>query len=187
MLKSLGNTFITKQGTSTVMKTLYLVRHAKSSWDFPHLPDYERPLNDRGNRDAPLMGDRFRARGILPDCLVCSPAARARETAKLISSEIGFPESEITFSRHVYEAGVSSLLKTVEALPEEAESAFLVGHNPGMTYLAAYLTGEQLNSLPTCAVACIEMDIDSWSLAGREMGTLVFLDYPKKKDSSTIH
>jgi phosphohistidine phosphatase len=162
------------------MKTLYLIRHAKSSWEFPHLTDYERPLNDRGKRDAPLMGQRFRARGILPDCLVSSSAARAAETARIIAGEIGFPESEITWSRQVYEAGISSLLKTVEALPDQAESAFLVGHNPGMTYLAEYLSGENISSLPTCGVACMEMDIDTWSLAGREMGSLAFLDYPKK-------
>lgn len=161
------------------MKTIYLIRHAKSSWDLPHLADYERPLNERGKRDAPLMGHRFRARGILPDCLVSSPAARAAETSKIIAGEIGFPESGITWSRQVYEAGTVSLLKAVEALPDEAESAFLVGHNPGMTYLAEYLTGERILSLPTCAVACIEMDIDSWRLAGRKMGSLAFLDYPK--------
>ena len=88
------------------MKTLYVIRHAKSSWNFLHLPDYERPLNNRGNRDAPLMGQRFRARGIVPDCLVCSPALRARETAIKISMEIGFTENSIIYKRSIYEAGV---------------------------------------------------------------------------------
>ena len=182
MLESRKN-ILEKTGDIIIMKTLYLIRHAKSSWDLPHLPDYERPLNDRGKRDAPLMGQRFRARGILPDCLVSSSAARAAETAKILGVEIGFPENRITWSRQVYEAGVSSLLKTVEALPDEAASAFLVGHNPGMSYLAEYLTGERNISLPTCAVACVEMDIDTWRLAGREMGSLAFLDYPKNNFS----
>lgn len=166
------------------MKTLYVIRHAKSSWNFLHLPDYERPLNNRGNRDAPLMGQRFRARGIVPDCLVCSPALRARETAIKISMEIGFTENSIIYKRSIYEAGVPALLQTIEAFPDEAVSAFLVGHNPGMTCLAEYLTRKQIGSLPTCGVACIEMDIDSWSLAGRGLGNLDFLDYPKKNFSS---
>ena len=77
-----------------------------------------------------------------------------------------------------------ALLQTIEAFPDEAVSAFLVGHNPGMTCLAEYLTRKQIGSLPTCGVACIEMDIDSWSLAGRGLGNLDFLDYPKKNFSS---
>ena len=166
------------------MKTLYVIRHAKSSWDFPQLSDFERPLNDRGNRDAPLMGTRLRDRGILPDCLVSSSALRARETSIKISAKIGFPKQSIIFRRGVYEAGVPSLLKEIEAFPEDAASAFLVGHNPGLTDLVEYLTGEYIGNLPTCGVACVEMDMDAWTLAGRGMGRLVFLDYPKKDFSA---
>ncbi len=162
------------------MKTLYVIRHAKSSWDFPQLSDIERPLNDRGNRDAPMMGKRLRDRGIFPDCLVSSSALRARQTSAKIAAEIGFPEQSIIFRQGVYEAGVLSLLKEIEALPEDAASAFLVGHNPGLTDLVEYLTGDYIGNLPTCGSACIEMDIDEWTLAGRGMGRLIFLDYPKK-------
>ncbi len=162
------------------MKTLYVIRHAKSSWDFPHLSDFERPLNDRGSRDAPMMGKRLRDRGILPDCLVSSTALRARETSVRISAEIGFPEKSIIFRRGVYEAGVSSLLKEIRAFPVDAASAFLVGHNPGLTDLVEYLTGKYIGNLPTCGTACIEMEMDAWTMAGRGMGRLVFLDYPKK-------
>jgi phosphohistidine phosphatase len=162
------------------MKTLYIIRHAKSSWDFINLPDYERPLNNRGKRDAPMMGRRFKAREILPDCLVSSPARRARETAEAISAEIGFPDERIVYERNIYEAGIISLLQTIETFPEEVSSAFFVGHNPGMTDLAEYLSGEQIGNLPTCGIACIEMDINSWILVSGELGNLVFLDYPKK-------
>jgi len=162
------------------MKTLYLIRHAKSSWDFPDLSDFDRPLNKRGKRNAPEMGRRLRIRGVVPDIVLSSPARRARETCLAVCCEIAFPETAIIFDSAIYAAGVNTLLQTVEGLPDDASSAFLVSHNPGITSFAEYLTGESLVNIPTCGIACIEMDFDSWSLAGREAGRLVFFDYPKK-------
>ena len=162
------------------MKTLYLIRHAKSSWDFPDLPDYERPLGKRGEKNAPEMGRRLNSRLIYPNILVSSPAVRARETSLKISREISFPEQEIVFEADIYGAGVTTLLKTIEAFPDTSSSAFLVGHNPGITSLAEYLTGNYIGNIPTCGLACIELEIDSWSMTGRGLGKLGFFDYPKK-------
>ncbi len=169
-----------------MMKTLYLVRHAKSSWEFPHLSDYERPLNNRGKKDAPEMGRRLRGRGILPGCFVSSPALRAHETSLLVSREINFPESEIVFMEQIYSADVPDLLAVIDSFPQEASSAFLVGHNPGMTSLAEYLTGTPVGNLPTCGVACIEFGpaVCSWSQVSRGPGRLAFLDYPKRQHLS---
>lgn len=166
-----------------MMKTLYLVRHAKSSWEFPHLSDYERPLNNRGKRDAPIMGRRLRVRGITPGCFVSSPALRARETSLLVSREIGFPESEIVFMEQIYAAEVPDLLEVIASFPQEASSAFLVGHNPGMTSMAEYLTESHVGSLPTSGIACIEFspEVAGWAHAGRGLGRLAFLDYPKRQ------
>ena len=162
------------------MKTLYLIRHAKSSWDFPDLSDFDRPLNKRGLKNAPEMGQRLRGRGVFPDLVLSSPARRARETCIKICHEIDFPEAEIIFNRDIYAAGVHNLLQVVETLPDDASNVFLVSHNPGITSFAEYLTGEYLGNIPTCGVARVDMDIESWSVAGRESGSITLFEYPKK-------
>jgi len=162
------------------MKTLYLIRHAKSSWEIPRLADFDRPLNDRGNQDAPEMGKRFAAKGIHPDLLVSSPALRAGETARKIAVAIGYPENEIEFRPGIYLAGIPELLEEIIRLPSETAVVFLIGHNPGLTDLTEYLTGTWVGNIPTCGTACIRMDGESWGLAGRGVGTLQYLDYPKK-------
>lgn len=163
------------------MKNLYLIRHAKSSWDSPHLPDFERPLNGRGKRNAPEMGQRLKTRGVFPDHVASSPAVRARETILRIAEEIEFPERRISFLEDVYAAGAGTLLEIIYEFPEEAATAFLVGHNPGMTSLAEYLTGASIGNIPTCGIASIEFDLGCWSHISRERGNLLYLDYPKKE------
>ena len=161
------------------MKTLYLVRHAKSSWKFPDLDDYERPLNKRGKRDAPLMGQYLKKQNIIPDIIVSSPATRAKRTSKIIAETLSYPKDKIKFIEDIYEASTLGLLDIAGKIEEKYESAMLVGHNPGMTYLANMLANVRIDNIPTCGIACISLNIKSWKEIAEKSGTLKFFEYPK--------
>lgn len=140
------------------MKTLLLARHAKSDWDDPALRDHDRPLNARGERDAPAMARRLRADGIRIDRIVTSSATRARTTAAAYGSAF-----EVTPAQEprLYAASARTILQVASALPDDSDVAMLVGHNPGMSDAVEELTGEAVE-LPTCAVAVCAVDVDSW-------------------------
>jgi phosphohistidine phosphatase len=161
------------------MKRLLLVRHAKSSWKNPGLRDYDRPLNSRGKHNAPMMGKRLLSTGILPDVIVSSPAKRAKKTAQLIASVIGFNPKEIVFNQEIYEAGHSKLLKIIRDFDDDWQNIMMIGHNPGFTDLAEALTGETYDNLPTCAICCIEFDIETWADVRVREGHIYYYDYPK--------
>lgn len=133
------------------MKRLYLLRHAKSSWDDESLPDHDRPLSGRGRRAADAIGRHLRDEGIAPELVLCSSAARTRETL----ARIGL-DGEI--ERALYGAGASELLARLRELPPSVESVLMIGHNPGMHDLALALTGEPSDKYPTGALATIELD-----------------------------
>ncbi len=162
------------------MKYLYLIRHAKSSWDYPNLTDIERPLNSRGEKDAPMMGKRLSAMGIKPDLIMTSPAKRALQTAKKIAKETGYPVNNIIINNNLYLAGVTTLLKTIRAINERYETVFMFGHNPEFTTLANLLTLQQIYNIPTCGICNISFEIDSWRLVTEGTGKLILNDYPKK-------
>ncbi len=161
------------------MKTLYLLRHAKSSWSFDDLSDQERPLNDRGRDDAPRMGQALAKRGIKPDALVSSSAVRALSTAVLVARELGFPHEKITVDPAIYRADAEALIAIIQALPDAAESALLVGHNPTITEAANALSPTEFNELPTAAVVCLRFATDRWADVGRANADFYFYDYPK--------
>ncbi|MBM4201161.1 MAG: histidine phosphatase family protein [Gammaproteobacteria bacterium] len=162
------------------MKNLILIRHAKSSWDDPDLDDRDRPLNDRGERDAPLMGAVLKARALAPDQLLSSPARRAFKTAKLIASAIGFPVDGITIDQRIYLANTGVLLDLIQQLPDRSNQIVMFGHNPGFTDLVNLLTDAGLGNVPTCGVASIEFTVDSWAAISPGAGRLGFFDYPKR-------
>jgi phosphohistidine phosphatase len=162
------------------MKTLYLIRHAKSSWDSPTQTDFERTLDERGLADAPMMGGILHQQHIKPNLIVSSSAKRAITTAKLIAEKIGYPGAKIVATEKIYEASLTTLLETVQHLPNDANSVMLFGHNPGFTKLANYLTTENIQDFPTCGVFCIELKIESWHDAEKAGGTCKFFDYPKR-------
>jgi phosphohistidine phosphatase len=165
------------------VKRLILVRHAKSSWKDASLADFDRPLNKRGKQDVQVMGNRLAQRGIAPDCIVSSPARRARRTARAVAETLDYPEEDILFEDVIYEAGVPDLLQVVRCLDDSDDEVILVGHNPGFTDLCNRLSGETIANLPTCAAACIAFDLSSWSQVGPETGELAFFDYPKRGTS----
>ncbi len=162
------------------MKRLYLVRHAKSSWKKPGLADRDRPLNDRGKRDAPMMGQRLAKRGARVDALVSSPARRAKKTAKAIAKEIGFPKSDIEVEERIYSGGPDDLWEIAKSQDDARNALMLVGHNPAFTEFADALTPDRIGHMPTCAVLCVEFDVERWTELAPGAGRVVFFDYPKK-------
>ena len=143
------------------MKTLVLVRHAKSSWDDPTLADHDRPLNDRGRHDAPMMGRRLHERGFVADVILTSTATRAQATAEAIASELGYDLNEIVTMPSLYRASPATMLATVAALDDAQGSAMLVAHDPGMSELATHLSAD-IERMPTCAVAEFTFDVATW-------------------------
>jgi phosphohistidine phosphatase len=146
------------------MKRLYLLRHAKSSWDDEGLADHDRPLSGRGRRAADAIGRYIREHGIEPELVLCSSSARTRETL----ARVGL---EATIERDLYGATAHELLARVRALPPDLESVLLIGHNPGMHDLALALTGEPGDKYPTGALATIELD--DWTAASGRMAGFV--------------
>ena len=161
------------------MKTLLVLRHAKSSWKEDSLPDRERPLNKRGREDAPKMGALLRKQDLLPDLVLSSPARRARSTAELVIEESGY-DGEVEFRETLYSFESGSYLKALSELADTCQRVLVVGHNPAMEELVEALTGEYL-PMPTAALAQIELPIEHWSeLAKRRSGRLVNLWRPKE-------
>ena len=160
------------------MKTLLLLRHAKSSWNNPALKDFDRPLNERGLKAAPLMGRFMRKRQLQPGLVLSSPAERARQTAALVS-EAARLTTEPRFDEGIYEASALALLEIISQIENGVDQALLVGHNPGMEELLMILTGET-RRMPTAALACISLDIGKWGEVREATGHLEWLVKPKE-------
>jgi phosphohistidine phosphatase len=163
------------------MKTLLLLRHAKSSWDDPELDDHDRPLNARGRRDAPRIGRLVRDEEIAPDIVLCSTAERARETAEAVAEATGY-SGEVRFLRALYLAGPREIVAALKGLEPDVETAMVVGHNPGLEELVQSLTG-QSEHLPTAALARIALPIARFGdLVPSGRGKLVRIWRPKDLD-----
>lgn len=167
------------------MKTLFVLRHAKSSWDDPNLADFDRPLNDRGMSAAPFMGGIIADRDLTPDVIVSSPAVRAHETAKLVK-KAGNLDAEIRLDESIYEASPRTLLQVVTRIDDGFRSAMIVGHNPGMEGFVRLLTG-RLEPMPTAALAIIDLDIARWEDTAPEKGTLRQVIRPKDEAKKNAH
>jgi len=165
-------------------KTLFLVRHAKSSWSDPSLSDRDRPLNKRGRRSAPDMGGRLALKGHQPDLIISSPAKRARMTAKIIAKELGYDKSEIMTDERMYFSGVGGMLTLLEGVDDRYHKVMIVGHNPAMTSLMNSLCDASVDNMPTCAVAVIDYKMMSWSALRSIEGDLQDYDFPKNTASS---
>lgn len=152
------------------MKKLLLLRHAKSSWEDTSLPDFERPLNERGLRVAPLVGKFMREQKVRPDLVICSPAKRTRETIALVLKAAGIA-TELRYDERIYEASVASLLEIVSQIEDDKTEVMLVGHNPGFENLLERLTGEA-ERMPTAALARIILNSEKWSEAEAKGGRL---------------
>ena len=162
------------------MKTLTLLRHAKSSWKDASLQDSARPLNRRGQRDAPVMAERIKEAGIRPSLILSSPAVRAWTTAKIVARGIGYPAEFLQQERRLYHASVKSLLKVIADQDIGFNNLLVVGHNPGLTDFANYLIPNLTDNLATCGFASFEIDRGDWQLDGDTEIKLVAYDYPKR-------
>jgi phosphohistidine phosphatase len=161
------------------MKTLLVLRHAKSSWKDPELDDHERPLNARGRRDGPRMGQLVREHGLIPDIVISSDAVRARLTAEAVAEAARYA-GEILLDPHLYAASPADILSLLRTVRENAETVMIIGHNPGLEELVEQLTGER-QDLPTAALAHIALEIDQWrDLTLSTRGTLLGHWRPKE-------
>ncbi|MCY3743785.1 MAG: histidine phosphatase family protein [Candidatus Poribacteria bacterium] len=160
------------------MKTLLIMRHAKSSWNYPELSDYNRPLNARGKRDAPRMGKYLRQKGLIPDRILTSSAKRARKTANKVAKSCGYTR-KVKKLDAFYDTVTGVYFETLQAVSDKHQRVMVVGHNPTMEQLVSHLTGE-IKRMPTAALAHIELPIQSWeTLDLYTKGTLVNLWTPK--------
>jgi phosphohistidine phosphatase len=156
------------------------MRHAKSDWNGYYVSDFERTLNKRGLKAAPLMGEVLNAK-ISPDLIVSSPATRAKMTAEAVAQKLGYPQEKIAFVERIYEASAADLLRIIHRLPQEAEEVLMVGHNPGMTELINALSEDfRVENLPTAGVVGLMFDLQQWSQIAPKKGKVLFFEYPKK-------
>ncbi|MCH2664632.1 histidine phosphatase family protein [bacterium] len=161
------------------MKTLYLIRHAKSSWAEGGLSDFDRSLNKRGKRDALQMGKRLKALGVTPGVVISSPAKRAITTAQKISDELGYDRGAIVLKEMLYGAVPEETIQITQSIDDGHASAMMFGHNPNMTDLINELSSFQIDNVPTCGVFCGTFDVESWADVRMGAGTQVFFEYPK--------
>jgi len=161
------------------MKTLMLIRHAKSDWSDLNAADVDRTLNARGSHDAPRMAQRASDRGLMPDAFICSTARRAEQTAKLMAPQLAFPIEQIQWKDELYLASSSMLLDAVRHAPDQADTLAILAHNPGMTDLANRLClAAGIENIPTSGIVTLTFAIDHWQQA--VAGQLADFDYPHK-------
>jgi phosphohistidine phosphatase len=162
------------------LKQLYLIRHAKSSWSNLKISDFDRPLNQRGKREAPLMAERLAQLGIYPDALISSPARRAKATAEIIAKKLKYPVKMIHYENSAYTSATVDLVRVVQRIDDRLEKVFLIGHNYAITDLAVMLTGEYISKIPTSGVVAMDFPVTTWEKVGPGKGTLLFFDFPAK-------
>jgi phosphohistidine phosphatase len=162
------------------MKTLVLIRHAKSSWKDSSLADYDRPLNKRGKRDAPLMGEVIAAKNLLPDLFWVSPAKRATKTAQKIAQQMGYDEQQIIYQDCLYFGGKQKILELIQAQASQTQTIYIVSHNPDLNDLAEYFLGNFMPNIPTAGIVAFEFEVESWAQIGKGQAKMLFFEYPKK-------
>lgn len=162
------------------MKTIYFVRHAKSSWDNLGMKDKDRPLNERGEHDAPNMGKLLKDKGVKPDKLVSSPAKRAFSTALYFAKAFDLAPSDIDVEEQIYEAHVEDILEVVHNLSDEWDTVFLFGHNPTFTDVVNQFAERSIMNVPTCGVCKVEAAIDHWQDFATSNARLKEFYYPKQ-------
>lgn len=165
------------------MKTIYLVRHAKSSWQYPELDDFERPLNRRGRESLIFMGEILCNLKVAPEIMLSSPANRAAMTARGIAAAVNYPLDKIQYIEAIYMASEGVLLELIRSIKKSVNEVMVIGHNPGLTDLANYIGDRRIDNIPTCGVFCLDLDIMSWLKTGEHCGRLKFFELPQKQAS----
>ena len=169
------------------MKNLYLIRHAKASWEDPHLQDADRPLTELGQQDAHNMGKELKNLKIIPDSIISSPAKRSINTAEIIAEELGFNITKIITNPIIYSGGVEELVELIKAVDSKINTLLFFGHNPTLTWLTHYLSDEAKMNIPTCGIVGIKFDMRSWShLSDSESKLLTFMHPEHENIQSAI-
>lgn len=166
------------------MKTLYIVRHAKSSWDNPSLDDFSRPLNERGEKDAPRMGKRLKEKETTVDLMISSPAERAIKTCQAMAKILEYPKEKILETKKLYHANASQIFSMLKTIKEPHDVVMIFGHNPGLTEFANSLLSQNIINLPTAGVIAGKLKIDSWKGITPACGEMLFFDFPKSKSNT---
>jgi phosphohistidine phosphatase len=164
-------------------KTLYLIRHAKSDWSVSGQKDFDRSLNSRGIQDAPMMGKLFKSLHVNPELIISSPAIRAKETAEFVAEQLGYSIDKIKYDEEIYEASPRTLLRYINNLDNKVNNLAMFGHNPTFTYLAEYLSNEQLGNIPTCGAVKLHFELDDWTAVTQATSKMVWFEFPKKHKS----
>lgn len=168
------------------MKTVLLVRHAKSSWEDPMTIDFDRPLNERGKKDAPAMAKRIKKKGFEIDSLISSPAKRAKKTAKLFAEVFKYNEEKIIYKTELYHADPATFYSVIEQTSNNHESIAVFSHNPGITYFVNELTEVKIDEVPTCGVFALKAECSKWKDFKKAKKQFLFFDYPKAMDAVTV-
>ncbi|MFZ2904924.1 MAG: histidine phosphatase family protein [Cyclobacteriaceae bacterium] len=163
------------------MKKLFVIRHAKSSWDNPMQNDFDRPLNKRGERDAPRMAKRLKEKRIVPDLMLTSPANRARTTCETFARILNYAAEKIKTEKSLYHADEDEILSVVKGVNEKHDEIILFGHNPGITDFVNKLTDARIDNVPTCGIVACTVEVDSWKKIAWGGGKVDFFDFPKMK------
>ncbi|MDX4071422.1 histidine phosphatase family protein [Aliarcobacter skirrowii] len=160
------------------MRELILIRHAKSDWSNPFLDDFERPLNKRGEKNAPFMAKILKKEIQKPDLIISSPSFRTKLTLEYFLKEFEY-KGEVIFEKSIYEAPFENLLKVIKNIDDKYKTIFLIGHNPGLNDLANFLLGSFEDNIPTSGVLKIDFDTNSWKNISKDNSKLIFFKYPK--------
>ncbi len=169
------------------MKTLYVLRHAKSSWEDPHLRDYDRPLNERGLRDAPVMAARLlkktQEQGVKLTAILSSPALRTQTTASFFAKSLSLTQDQLQFEPQIYLAGTGRLIQLVRRFSPETSAAMLVGHNPALTDFVNAMSGSSIDNIPTCGLVTLQLPIENWNQADFGEAQLLSFEFPKDEEA----
>lgn len=161
------------------MKTLFLVRHGKSSWANAQLSDYDRPLKERGEKDARLIAEKILEHNVTPHLIISSPALRAISTAKIFAEVLSYPEEKILLKDDIYFGSSFEIKNAFTGLDEAIETVFIFGHNPYMTEVMNDYTDDIITNVPTSGTACISSDTESWKEFETKDPKMKYFYYPK--------
>jgi phosphohistidine phosphatase len=159
-------------------KTLFIVRHAKSSWDYPAVSDIDRSLKERGIKDAYDMANRILKKTFLPECIMSSPALRALHTSIIFSRVLGFPAEQIVINQDLYISEADNIYSLITATDDSLKSLMIFGHNPGLTELVNYLSELDIDNLPTAGVVMLRFNTDWWKGISKKCHVVEYFDFP---------
>lgn len=161
------------------VKEVCFVRHAKSSWSNLQIRDFDRPLDERGLADAPMMAEKMKNLGLIPDFMITSGANRAKSTAKYFFDEFGLAQDQFQVNNDIYEASAETVYDVIRTAPDSAHFLYIFGHNPTFTWIANAIAGVHIDNVPTCGIVHAQLMISSWSKFRPDIAGFVGFHYPK--------